>query len=196
LDEIEKGLSGIQSSGRTDSGVTSRMFGTILTWMQEKKEPVFVVATANNIANLPSELLRKGRFDEIFFVDLPDLEERESIFEIQIRKYKRNPADFDLKALAKKSANYTGAEIEEAVVSALFDAWNNDAKELTTEDIIRSLEEMSPAAEGIMSETVQALREIAQGHNIRYATSYPTKRSDTENFGHAVRQFTPLGGNK
>jgi SpoVK/Ycf46/Vps4 family AAA+-type ATPase len=79
---------------------------------------VFVVATANNIANLPSELLRKGRFDEIFFVDLPDLEERESIFEIQIRKYKRNPADFDLKALAKKSANYTGAEIADIAETA------------------------------------------------------------------------------
>ena len=190
LDEIEKGLSGIQSSGRTDSGVTSRMFGTILTWMQEKKEPVFVVATANNIASLPSELLRKGRFDEIFFVDLPDLEERESIFEIQIRKYKRNPADFDLKALAKKSANYTGAEIEEAVVSALFDAWNDGAKELTTEAIIRSLEEMSPAADGIMFETVRALREFAKGHNIRYAT----ERSYNAKCGHDVRQMTYVGG--
>lgn len=86
IDEIEKGLNGVQSSGSTDGGVTSRIFSTILTWMQEKTSPVFVVATANNINLLPPELLRKGRFDEIFFVDLPTAKERENIFSIHLKK--------------------------------------------------------------------------------------------------------------
>ena len=117
IDEIEKGLSGVGSSGKTDSGVTSRMFGTILTWLQEKEVPVYVIATANNISSLPPEFLRKGRFDEIFFVDLPSEEERKEIFKIQIEKRKRKAEEFDIDKLASLSDGYTGAEIEECVIS-------------------------------------------------------------------------------
>ncbi len=107
IDEIEKGLSGIQSSGFSDGGVTARVFGTLLTWLQEKTAPVFVVATANRIEQLPPELLRKGRFDEIFFIDLPALEERREIFEIHVRRRGRDPAAYDLAALARRTAGFS-----------------------------------------------------------------------------------------
>jgi len=169
IDEIEKGLSGIQSSGKTDSGVTSRMFGTVLTWLQEKKAPVFVMATANNISQLPPEFLRKGRFDEIFFVDLPDLEERKAIFEIQLKKYKRNYENFDIESLAKNTENYTGAEIEECVVSAMFNAWNDGKREVTTDDLLKSIEDINPMAEGMMKQQVEKLREYAETSCIKRA---------------------------
>ena len=174
IDEIEKGLSGVGSSGKTDSGVTSRMFGTILTWLQEKETPVYVIATANNISSLPPEFLRKGRFDEIFFVDLPSGEEREEIFEIQLKKYGRKSEDFDIAELAKLSEGYTGAEIEEAIVSAMFNAWNDGKRPLTTDDIKTVMsEEIKPMSTGIMSGTVQALREWSSTHGIRSASSIP-----------------------
>ena len=110
LDEIEKGFSGTQSSGSVDSGVTSRVFATFLTWMQEKTKPVFVIATANDIEGLPPELLRKGRFDEIFFIDLPQPDERKKIFEIHIGLKKRQPADYDINRLAKEADQFSGAE--------------------------------------------------------------------------------------
>lgn len=169
IDEIEKGLSGIQSSGKTDSGVTSRMFGTILTWLQEKKAPVFVMATANNISQLPPEFLRKGRFDEIFFVDLPDQEERKAIFEIQLKKYKRKPEDFDTEAMAKNTENYTGAEIEECVVSAMFNAWNDGKREVTTDDVLKSVENINPMAEGMMKKQVDDLRVYSRTSCIKRA---------------------------
>src|SRR5206468_91370 len=96
IDELEKGFAGVQSSAVSDAGTTSRVFASFITWLQEKTAPVFVVATANRIEELPPELMRKGRFDEIFFVDLPDLQERREIFEIHVRKRKRDPAAFDL----------------------------------------------------------------------------------------------------
>lgn len=123
IDEIEKGLSGVQSSGATDGGVTSRIFSTILTWMQEKTAPVFVVATANNINQLPPELLRKGRFDEIFFVDLPSQKEKENIFSIHLQKNRQNVSSFALDILAQKAEGFNGAEIEECVKEAMFTAY-------------------------------------------------------------------------
>ncbi len=172
IDEIEKGLSGVGSSGKTDSGVTSRMFGTILTWLQEKETPVYVIATANNISSLPPEFLRKGRFDEIFFVDLPTEEEREEIFKIQLKKYGRNSEDFDITELANISGGYAGAEIEESIVSAMFNAWNDGKRQVTTDDIKTvMLEEIQPMSKGIMSGTVQALREWSANHGIRNASS-------------------------
>ncbi|HVO29984.1 MAG TPA: AAA family ATPase, partial [bacterium] len=116
VDEIDKGLSGIASSGSVDGGVTARVFGAFLTWLQEKTAPVFVVATANRIEALPPELLRKGRFDEIFFVDLPDAAERAQIFDIHLRRRGREPAGFDLAALGELADGFSGAEIEQAVV--------------------------------------------------------------------------------
>ncbi|MCX6379060.1 MAG: AAA family ATPase, partial [Armatimonadetes bacterium] len=114
LDELEKGFSGTQSSGMSDGGTTSRVFGTFLTWMQDKKAPAFVVATSNDVTMLPPELLRKGRFDEIFFIDLPSEGEREQIFKIHIVKRKRKLEDFDLNRLAKATPGFSGAEIEAA----------------------------------------------------------------------------------
>ncbi|KAF0243869.1 MAG: ATPase, partial [Planctomycetota bacterium] len=119
LDEIEKGFAGMKSGGNSDAGASLRVFSTFLTWMQEKTKAVFVIATANRIADLPPELLRKGRFDEIFFLDLPSAAEREEIFRIHITKRRRDPSRFDLKALAAAAKGFNGAEVEEAIVSAM-----------------------------------------------------------------------------
>lgn len=112
-EKIEKAFASAASHS-ADGGLSQRMFGTLLTWLQEREEPVFVAATANDIEALPPELLRKGRFDEIFYVDLPDAKVREEIFAIHIKKHQRDPAKFDLSALAQASHDYSGAEIEQA----------------------------------------------------------------------------------
>lgn len=160
IDEIEKGFSGFQSSGRTDGGTTSRVLGTFLTWMQEKTEPVFVVATANDISQLPPELLRKGRLDEIFFVDLPGLESRKEILSIHIGKKEREPDDFDLEKLAKESKGYSGAELEEAVREAMFQAFS-DEREFATDDISKAIETIVPLV-ATMPETIADLRKWAK----------------------------------
>lgn len=170
MDEIDKAIAGTSSSGKTDSGVTARMFGSVLTWMQEKESAVYVIATANNI-NLPDEFLRKGRFDEIFFVDLPNSEERKEIFKIQIKKHKRNPNDFDIEKLAEKSNEYNGAEIEECIVSAMYRAWNDGKRPYTTKDIEEAMLMLKPAAQGIMHDTITGLRTWSQTHNIRNANT-------------------------
>src|SRR4029078_7022534 len=113
---IEKGFASAASQS-VDGGLSKRMFGTLLTWMQERTAPVFLIATANDIESLPPELLRKGRFDEIFFVDLPTTEARISIFRIHLKKRKRDPEEFDLPALAAAAEGYSGAEIEQAVIT-------------------------------------------------------------------------------
>jgi len=161
IDEIEKGLSGTQSSGQLDSGVTARVFGTLTTWLQEKIKAVFVVATANNISALPPELLRKGRFDEIFFVDLPGEEERREIFAIHLQKRKREAKKFDLRLLAKESEGFSGAEIEQAVISSLYDAFEQD-RDISTDDVARSLREAVPLSI-TMKEEIEELRHWAKG---------------------------------
>ena len=123
IDELEKGLAGTGGGG--DGGVASRVFGKLLTWMEEKKKPVFVVATANDISKLPPELLRKGRLDEIFFVDLPGPTERAEILMIHLARRGRAPADFDLAALVHATDTFNGAELEEVVVSALYEAFSD-----------------------------------------------------------------------
>ena len=160
IDEIEKGLSGLGSSDRTDGGTASRVFGTLLTWLQEKKEPVFVIATANNVEQLPPELLRKGRFDEIFFVDLPSLEERKEIFAVHLAAKKRNPKNFDLNLLAKESAGLTGAEISALIADSLFDAFSQ-GKDIETSDIIHQRKKLVPLS-AVMAEKISALREWAK----------------------------------
>lgn len=146
IDEIEKGLSGVHSSGETDGGTTSRIFSTILTWMQEKTKPVFVVATANNISMLPPELLRKGRFDEIFFVDLPNEEDRQSIWKIHLSKMGQNPNDFYVDKLAKESIGFNGAEIEECVKEAMFTAYteNPNMPQLKIAHLLDAIKETVP----------------------------------------------------
>ncbi len=159
IDEIEKGLAGVKSSGSGDSGVSARIFGTFLNWMQEKQKPVFVIATANSIANLPPELLRKGRFDEIFFIDLPQKKERKEIFEIHIRKRKRDPAKYDLDSLAENSDGFSGAEIEMAIVEAMYRAFDAD-REFVTEDVLVSTKNQVPLST-TMAEDIGALRQWA-----------------------------------
>jgi SpoVK/Ycf46/Vps4 family AAA+-type ATPase len=135
IDEMEKGL----AHGGLDRGTSSRVFGTILTWMQEKTVPCFVVATANDIASLPPELLRKGRFDEIFFLDLPTLEERQQILAVHLRKRGRLSQDFDLAQLAGEAEGYVGAEIEQAIIDAMYVGFNA-GREFTTDDVLAALQ--------------------------------------------------------
>jgi ATP-dependent 26S proteasome regulatory subunit len=161
VDEIDKAFAGSQGSGSTDGGTTARVFGTFLTWLSEKTAPVFVVATANDISQLPPELLRKGRLDEIFFVDLPAPEERADIFRIHLLKRGRDPAQFDLVALAEASRDFSGAEIEEAIISALFDAFY--AKEhLATALVLAALAQTVPLSK-TMDEQINRLRSWTEG---------------------------------
>jgi hypothetical protein len=161
VDEIDKAFAGSQGSGATDGGTTARVFGTFLTWLSDKTAPVFVVATANDISQLPPELMRKGRLDEIFFVDLPSEEEREAIFKIHLAKRKRDPQNFDLKSLAACSKEYSGAEIEEAIISALYDAFSA-GQELTTEHVLFAVRETVPLSK-TMDEQINRLRSWADG---------------------------------
>lgn len=143
IDELEKGL----SQGDGDGGTSSRVFGTLLSWMQEKQKPVFVIATANDIGRLPPELLRRGRFDEIFFLDLPNRHERREIFAVHIRKRDRDPEGFDLDALAAAAEGYVGAEIEQVVIDAMYRAFNDPeqpAREFTDADLMAALRQLVP----------------------------------------------------
>ncbi len=160
MDEIEKAFSGTQSSSFSDAGTTSRVFGTFITWLQEKTAPVFVVATANNISQLSPELLRKGRFDEIFFVDLPDRTDRVEILRIHIAKRNRDPEQFDLVKLAEAADGFSGAEIEEAITAALFDVFDKGA-DLSTEAIMDSINATVPLSR-TMKEEIERLREWAK----------------------------------
>jgi ATP-dependent 26S proteasome regulatory subunit len=159
IDEIEKGFAS-STSRSTDGGLSQRMFGTLLTWMQEHTAPVFLVATANDIEALPPELLRKGRFDEIFFVDLPCPETRRQIFEIHLRKRGQKPENFDLDALVAASNGYSGAEIEAGIVAALHDVFSSRGR-LTTDLLLTALRD-SPPLSVTMAERVQALRDWAR----------------------------------
>lgn len=161
VDEIDKAFAGSQCSGGSDGGTTARVFGTFLTWLSEKTAPIFVVATANDISQLPPELLRKGRLDEIFFVDLAAESEREQIFRIHLDKRGRDPETFDLAALVKASSDFSGAEIEEAIISALYDAFYAQS-ELATEHILVALQETVPLAK-TMDEQINRLRSWADG---------------------------------
>jgi len=161
VDEIDKAFAGSQGSGATDGGTTARVFGTFLTWLSEKSAPVFVVATANDISQLPPELLRKGRLDEIFFVDLPSRDERIEVFRIHVLKRGRDTARFDLDALANASDQFSGAEIEEAINSALYDAFYSKA-ELTTDHVLVALGQTVPLAK-TMDEQINRLRTWAEG---------------------------------
>jgi len=161
VDEIDKAFAGAQGSGASDGGTTARVFGTFLTWLSEKRAPVFVVATANDISQLPPELLRKGRLDEIFFVDLPAPEERWEVFRIHLEKRGREAGRFDLEALAEASGEFSGAEIEEAINSALYDAFYAK-EEVTTAHILNALAQAVPLAR-TMDEQISGLRSWAEG---------------------------------
>ncbi len=159
IDEIEKAFASAASQS-SDGGLSKRMFGALLTWMQEHQSSVFLVATANDIEALPPELLRKGRFDEIFFVDLPGLEARCQILHIHLQKRGRSPDQFDLADLARACEGFSGAEIEQAVIAALFDAFAAKT-DLTTAHILRAIQK-SPPLSVTMHEKIAALRAWAR----------------------------------
>ncbi|MDY6969464.1 MAG: AAA family ATPase, partial [Spirochaetota bacterium] len=159
LDELEKGFAGMQSSGVSDAGTSARVFGTFITWLQEKTSPVFVVATSNNISMLPPELLRKGRFDEIFYIDLPNLNERKEIFKIHLNKRHRDPSLFDLDMIADLTRGYSGSEIEQVIISGLYDAFDSK-EELNNERLIVSINEMIPLSQ-TMDDEIKKIREWA-----------------------------------
>ena len=162
IDEIEKGFAGSESGGASDGGTSSRVFGSFLSWMQEKDKPVFVVATANDVSKLPAPFLRKGRFDEMFFVDLPDASERRQIWEIVISRHGRKADDFDVAALAKTAEQFTGAEIDAVFVDALYDAFLEDGREPTDLDLVNAMARMVPIAR-LMDGQIAALKNWAKG---------------------------------
>jgi SpoVK/Ycf46/Vps4 family AAA+-type ATPase len=161
IDEIEKGI----ATGDYDSGTSRRVLGSFLTWMSERKKAVFIVATSNDITSLPPELIRKGRLDEIFFVDLPDKEARKEIFSIHLSRRNLKPENFNLEQLSNVSEAFSGAEIEQAVVSALYRARSAD-QETTTDLIIDEISHTSPLSK-VMAEHISSLREWAQGRTVR-----------------------------
>ncbi len=162
IDEIEKAFAGMKGDG--DSGTSSRVFGTMLTWLQEKTSPVFVIATSNDISILPPELIRKGRFDEIFFVDLPNEKEREEIFTIHLKKRKKDVKQFDCAKLASISAGFSGAEIEQVVISAMYDAFDEN-RQLGMKDLIKNAEKIVPLSV-TAKEKIQELRNWARDRAI------------------------------
>jgi SpoVK/Ycf46/Vps4 family AAA+-type ATPase len=172
IDELDKAFAGGAGSADSDGGTSSRIFGTFLTWMQEKKSPVFVMATANRIEKLPGEFLRKGRFDELFFVDLPNGEERRDIFKIHLCKRRpdvKKLERFDFEQLSKVSDGFSGAEIEQAVIAAMYEAFAQD-REFTQLDIISAVKSTTPLSR-TMTEQVAALRDWARMRARPAATS-------------------------
>ncbi len=178
IDEIEKTL----ACGGNDSGTSTRVFGTVLTWMQEKTAPCFVVATANDIQAIPPELLRKGRFDEVFFLDLPTLEERQEIFTVHLRKRNRIPQDFDCQRCAKASEGYVGAEIEQSIIEAMYLAFN-EHREFNTDDILLALSRQVPLSVS-QSESITMLRDwLKEGR---------AQSASFEAASDAVEKFVPI----
>lgn len=192
VDEIEKGLSGVTKAGGGDSGTSTRVFGTFLTWLQDKDKPVFVIATANDISALPPELLRKGRFDEIFFVDLPTYAERQKIFKVHIQKKIANsPIAHEITAsdevaarLASISEGFTGSEIEQVVISALFEAFYRN-RGLKEEDIVKAINETVPLAK-TQAEQIASIREWAKERAV-----LATAQSDREYLSEAAAANEP-----
>ncbi|MGL5313008.1 MAG: AAA family ATPase, partial [Peptostreptococcaceae bacterium] len=168
IDEIEKAFSGIDQSGGA-SDITKRLFGHFLTWLQEKENTVFVVATANDISTFPPEFLRKGRFDEIFFVDFPTEEERERIFEIHLERRYKNRNDFDISKLAKSTEGYCGADIEEVVKLTLKKAFVNDKEQIDTQNLLDSIKEIDSLST-ILSDKIETLKKGFKKFKIKSAS--------------------------
>jgi SpoVK/Ycf46/Vps4 family AAA+-type ATPase len=169
IDELEKAFAGIGGDGG-GAEVTTRLFGNFLTWMQEKESPAFVVATANDITKLPPELLRKGRFDEIFYVGLPNDREREKIFQIHIKK--RRPNDLkqiDIASLVAKTKGYSGADIEGVIKDAVESAFANDKAALSTEDIVSAINRTHSLSE-IMKDDLDAMAKVYEKRKFKNAS--------------------------
>jgi SpoVK/Ycf46/Vps4 family AAA+-type ATPase len=197
IDEIEKGLAG-SSSGSSDGGTSTRVFGNLLTWMQEKQSPVFVFATANNIQSLPPELLRKGRFDEIFFIDLPSADERKDIFSIMIKECHHDPQDFNLDALVSLSGEQTlgegirltGSEIEAVVKDALLEVFyrksvKNDTTDMNTDDIKSTIQHLVPLAKS-REDDIKFIRNWAQENAVRASVTADPKSAAEVSVGRNI----------
>ncbi|MGB3268237.1 MAG: AAA family ATPase [Microcoleus sp.] len=191
IDEIDKAFGNIISGGDGDSGTSRRVFGSLITWMQEKTSPVFIVATANNVRILPAELLRKGRFDEIFFLNLPSESERQDIFKVHLQRLRPTRLrEFDLDVLAKSAKDFSGAEIEQVVIDGLYRAFgtfvNGQRRDLTTEDVLRSIEDTVPLA-AIARSQIEDLKQWAAQAGARTASN------DTRLIDELKRYSRPLG---
>jgi SpoVK/Ycf46/Vps4 family AAA+-type ATPase len=158
IDEIEKAFASASSS-TADGGLSKRMFGTLLTWMQDHRHPIFIIATANDISSLPPELMRKGRFDEVFFIDVPTPAARKRILEIHLTRRKRDPNDFDLDSLVDITEQFTGSELEQVVVSGLFNAFTEKV-DLSSQHLAAAIQETRPLAV-LMAEDIQQIRDWA-----------------------------------
>jgi SpoVK/Ycf46/Vps4 family AAA+-type ATPase len=195
VDELEKGFSGTGSSNNSDGGTAARVFGSFVTWLQEKTSPVFVIATANNVDELPPEMMRKGRFDEIFFVDLPTLPERREIMAIHVKRRGRDPGQFNLDLLAEKSEGMTGAEIEQAVISALFDEYDKSGSNgvLKSEGVVHSLQETVPLSR-TMKEKIATLRNWCKTRARPASSEYLASKEEggrALDIDHAAQQGAP-----
>src|SRR5208282_1031438 len=160
LDEIEKGL----ATGDQDDGLSRRVLGTLLTWMSERSKPVFVVATANDIMRLPAVMVCKGRFDEIFFVDLPSPQNRRDILTIHLRQRSLDPAGSDIAALTSATEGFSGSEIEQAIVSAMYTA-HAQGRAATQADLLGEIQQTRPLSV-LMAENVTGLREWAANRTV------------------------------
>jgi SpoVK/Ycf46/Vps4 family AAA+-type ATPase len=177
IDEIDKAFGNIASGVDGDSGTSRRVFGTLITWMQEKTSAVFVVATANNVQSLPAELLRKGRFDEIFFLNLPTTQEREAIFRIYLQRLRPNRSrEFDLAKLAWETRDFSGAEIEQVIVDGMYlafsgtlDGETTQRRDFTTDDILSAVRSTVPLA-SISRVQIDALQRWAEQTGARNAS--------------------------
>lgn len=175
IDEIDKAFGNITAGVDGDSGTSRRVFGSLITWMQEKTTPVFIVATANNVRILPAELLRKGRFDEIFFLNLPNFRERQEIFKVHLHPLRPSRLrEFDLERLARQAENFSGAEIEQVIIDAMHRAFgtviNGQRRDFTTEDILRSIEDTVPLA-AIARDQIEDLKYWAAEAGARTASN-------------------------
>jgi SpoVK/Ycf46/Vps4 family AAA+-type ATPase len=160
IDEIEKAFASGGGSSDADAGLSQRLLAIFLTWMQDRESGVFLAATSNNITALPPEMVRKGRFDEIFFVDLPGPDVRAALFALHLKKHGRDPASFDLKQLSALSEGFSGAEIEQAIVAGLYTAFSKK-QQLTTDILVAEIRETQPLSV-VRAEDVQAIREWAR----------------------------------
>lgn len=181
IDELEKVFAGTEpGSASADAGTASRLLGAFLSWMQDRTSAVFIAATSNNVTVLPPELIRKGRFDELFFVDLPHAQERRAIFEIHLARHKQNSANFDLDRLASAAAGYSGAEIDAAVQTAMYASFSSK-KPLATEDLIQAVQSTVPLS-ATRAEEIQALRQWAQQRAV------PASLPETQAAGQSSKQ--------
>jgi len=186
IDEIDKAFGNVNASTDGDSGASRRVFGALITWMQEKSSPVFIVATANNVRILPAELLRKGRFDEIFFLNLPTESERQEIFKVHLQKLRPSRLrEFDLFLLARHTKNFSGAEIEQVIIDGIHRTFgrgsSGNREDFTTEDIISAIKETFPLA-AIASQQIESLKQWAAESGARTA-------SNDEQFLQELRKF-------